>query len=107
MPPPAIFRPARFRAANAVTFVVNGALGGFAFVFIPALEIIAGYSPVVAGSALVPITVVTLLLSGASGQLAQRIGPRPQPVAGVPPWPACALLARGVGPHAHYMAVGT
>ena len=34
--------PAQFRAANAVTFVVNGALGGFAFVFIPALEIIAG-----------------------------------------------------------------
>ena len=75
MLPPAIFRPAQFRAANAVTFVVNGALGGFAFVFIPALEIIAGYSPVAAGSALVPVTVVTLLLSGASGQLAQRIGP--------------------------------
>jgi hypothetical protein len=37
-----IFAPAQFRAANAVTFVVNGALGGFAFVFIPALEIIAG-----------------------------------------------------------------
>ncbi len=64
MLPPAIFRPAQFRAANAVTFVVNGALGGFAFVFIPALEIIAGYSPVVAGSALVPVTAVTLLLSG-------------------------------------------
>jgi hypothetical protein len=65
MLPPAIFRSARFRAANAVTFVVNGALGGFggfAFVFIPALEIVAGYRPVVAGSALVPITVVTLLL---------------------------------------------
>jgi MFS family permease len=75
MLPPAIFRPARFRAANAVTFVVNGALGGFAFVFIPALEIVAGYSPVVAGSALVPITVVTLLRPAASGQLAQRIGP--------------------------------
>ena len=64
MLPPAIFAPAQFRAANAVTFVVNGALGGFAFVFIPALEIIAGYSPVVAGSALVPVTVVTMLLSG-------------------------------------------
>jgi hypothetical protein len=75
MLPPEIFAPAQFRATDAVTFVVNGALGGFAFVFIPALEIIAGYSPVVAGSALVPVTVVTLLLSGASGRLAQRIGP--------------------------------
>jgi hypothetical protein len=45
MLPPAIFAPTQFPAANAVTFVVNGALGGFAFVFIPALEIIAGYSP--------------------------------------------------------------
>jgi hypothetical protein len=69
MLPPGIFASARFRAADAVTFVVNGALGGFAFVFI------AGYSPVVAGSALVPVTAVTLLLSGASGRLAQRIGP--------------------------------
>jgi MFS family permease len=56
MLPLTIFRPAQFRAANAVTFVTNGALGGFAFVFIPALEIIAGYSPVVAGSALVALT---------------------------------------------------
>src|SRR5260370_1259065 len=77
MLPPAIFAPAPFRAANAVTFVVNGALGGFAFVFIPALEIIAGYSPVVAGSALVPATVVTLLLSGANRPPAQRVRPPP------------------------------
>jgi EmrB/QacA subfamily drug resistance transporter len=102
MLPPAIFRPAQFRAANAVTFVVNGALGGFAFVFIPALEIIAGYSPVVAGSALVPVTVVTLLLSGASGQLAQRIGPRPQLVAGCLLCTVASMLAVRIGPDADY-----
>jgi EmrB/QacA subfamily drug resistance transporter len=105
MLPPAIFRPAQFRAANAVTFVINGALGGFAFVFIPALEIIAGYSPVVAGSALVPVTVVTLLLSGASGRLAQRIGPRPQLVAGCLLCAAASILAVRVGPHAGYWTV--
>ena len=102
MVPPAIFRPAQFRAANGVTFVVNGALGGFAFVFIPALEIIAGYSPVVAGSALVPVTVVTLLLSGASGRLAQRIGPRPPLVAGCLLCTVASLLAVRIGPHASY-----
>src|ERR1700733_4170167 len=105
MLPPEIFRPAQFRAANAVTFVVNGALGGFAFVFIPALEIIAGYSPVVAGSALVPVTVVTLLLSGPSGQLAQRIGPRPQLVAGCPVGPVASALAVRGGAHAGYWTV--
>jgi MFS family permease len=102
MLPPAIFAPAQFRAANAVTFVVNGALGGFAFVFIPALEIIAGYSPVVAGSALVPVTVVTLLLSGASGRLAQRIGPRPPLVAGSLLCTVASVLAVRIGPDAGY-----
>jgi len=102
MLPPAIFAPARFRAANAVTFVVNGALGGFAFVFIPALEIIAGYSPVAAGSALVPVTVVTLLLSGASGRLAARIGPRPPLVAGCLLCTVASTLAVRIGPHAGY-----
>ena len=102
MLPPAIFRPAQFRAANAVTFVVNGALGGFAFVFIPALEIIAGYSPVVAGSALVPVTVVTLLLSGTSGRLAARIGPRPPLVAGCLLCTVASMLAVRIGPHAGY-----
>src|SRR5437660_372071 len=102
MLPPAIFAPAQFRAANAVTFVVNGALGGFAFVFIPALEIIAGYSPVVAGSALVPVTVMTVLLSGASGRLAQRIGPRPPLVAGCLVCAVASLLAVRIGAHASY-----
>ena len=105
MLPPAIFAPAQFRAANAVTFVVNGALGGFAFVFIPALEIIAGYSPVVAGSALVPVTVVTLLLSGTSGRLAQRIGPRPPLVAGCLLCAVASVLAVRIGPHAGYWTV--
>jgi len=102
MLPPGIFRPAQFRAANAVTFVTNGALGGFAFVFIPALQIIGGYSPVVAGSALVPVTAVTLLLSGTSGRLAQRIGPRPQLVAGCLLCAAASALAVRIGSHAGY-----
>ncbi len=102
MLPLSIFAPAQFRAANAVTFVVNGALGGFAFVFIPALEIVAGYSPVVAGSALVPVTVVTLLLSGTSGRLAQRIGPRLPLVAGCLLCAAASLLAVRIGARASY-----
>ena len=102
MLPSAIFAPAQFRAANAVTFVVNDALGGFEFVFIPALEIIAGYSPVVAGSSLAPVTVMTLLLSGTSGRLAQRIGPRPPLVAGCPLCAMASMLAVRIGPHAGY-----
>jgi EmrB/QacA subfamily drug resistance transporter len=105
MLPLTIFRPAQFRAANAITFVTNGALGGFAFVFIPALEIVAGYSPVVAGSALVPVTVVTLLLSGASGRLAQRIGPRPQLAVGCLLCAVASALAVRIGSDASYWTV--
>jgi MFS family permease len=105
MLPPAIFAPAQFRAANAVTFVTNGALGGFAFVFIPALQIVAGYSPVVAGSALVPVTAVTLLLSGASGRLAQRIGPRPPLVAGCLVCAGASMFAVRIGPDTGYWTV--
>jgi EmrB/QacA subfamily drug resistance transporter len=105
MLPLTIFRPAQFRAANAITFVVNGALGGFAFVFIPALEIVAGYSPVVAGSALVPVTVVTVLLSGTSGRLAQQIGYRPPLVAGCLLCAAACMLAVRIGSDASYWTV--
>jgi MFS family permease len=57
---------------------------------------------VVAGSALVPVTVVTLLLSGASGRLAQRIGPRPPLVAGCLLCAAASMLAVGIGTRADY-----
>jgi nitrate/nitrite transporter NarK len=82
MLPVAIFRSAPFVAANLVTFFVYGAFGAFSFVFTVALETISGYSPVEAGSTLLPITIIALLLSGRSGQLAARIGPRLQVTAG-------------------------
>ena len=56
----------------------------------------------VAGSALVPVTVMTVLLSGASGRLAQRIGPRPPLVAGCLVCAVASVLAVRIGPHASY-----
>jgi EmrB/QacA subfamily drug resistance transporter len=89
MLPVAIFRSAPFVAANLVTLFVYGAFGAFSLVFTIALETIAGYSPVKAGSTLLPITIITLLLSGRSGQLAARIGPR------LPVTPGAFLCAAG------------
>jgi hypothetical protein len=54
----------------------------FSFIFTVALETIAGYSPVKAGSTLLPITIIALVLSGPSGRLSARIGPRLQMTAG-------------------------
>jgi EmrB/QacA subfamily drug resistance transporter len=102
MLPVALFRSAPFVAANLVTFFVYGAFGAFSFVFTVALETISGYSPVEAGSTLLPITIIALLLSGRSGQLAARIGPRLQVTAGPFLCAAAAMLAVRVSAHTGY-----
>jgi EmrB/QacA subfamily drug resistance transporter len=76
MLPVEIFRSRLFTAANVVTFVLYGALGGTFFLFVVHLETSLGYSPAAAGAAMLPVTVIMLLLSARAGALAQRIGPR-------------------------------
>jgi EmrB/QacA subfamily drug resistance transporter len=76
MMPLSIFSSRQFSAANAVTFVVYGALGAVFFLLVAFLQISLGYSPIAAGVASLPITALMLLLSARSGALAQRIGPR-------------------------------
>lgn len=76
MMPPALFTSRQFVGANLVTLVVYAALSGALFLIPVALQRVAGFTPVAAGSALLPITLVMLLLSARMGRLAQRIGPR-------------------------------
>jgi EmrB/QacA subfamily drug resistance transporter len=71
-----IFSSAQFTGANLVTFVVYAALGGVFFLLVLFLQVSLGYSPIAAGAASLPITVLMLLLSARAGALAQRIGPR-------------------------------
>jgi EmrB/QacA subfamily drug resistance transporter len=76
MMPLSLFRDRQFAGANIVTLVVYAALAGTLFLLPLALQRVAGFSPVQAGSALLPVTVVMLLLSARMGRIAQRIGPR-------------------------------
>jgi EmrB/QacA subfamily drug resistance transporter len=76
MMPLTIFQSRQFTAANLVTFVVYGALGGVFFLLVAFLQISLGYSPVAAGAASLPVTALMLSLSARSGALAQRVGPR-------------------------------
>ncbi|MEK6252784.1 MAG: DHA2 family efflux MFS transporter permease subunit [Actinomycetota bacterium] len=76
MMPLEIFGSRQFSAANLVTFVVYAALGGVFFLLVAFLQISLGYSPIAAGAASLPVTVLMLLLSARSGALAQRIGAR-------------------------------
>uniref|UniRef100_J1S5R3 Transmembrane efflux protein n=1 Tax=Streptomyces auratus AGR0001 TaxID=1160718 RepID=J1S5R3_9ACTN len=76
MLPPAIFGIRLFSAVNAVTVCVYAAFGGFFFLAVLQLQVVVGYSALQAGTALLPTTVLMLLLSARSGALGQRIGPR-------------------------------
>jgi EmrB/QacA subfamily drug resistance transporter len=76
MLPLALFRDRQFSGANAMTLAVYGALGGAFFLLVVELQVVLGYSALEAGAALVPVTLLMLLLSTRAGALAQQIGPR-------------------------------
>lgn len=74
--PPTLFANKVFRVANAVTLVIYGALGAVFLLLVLQLQTVAGFSPVAAGTALLPFTAVMLMFSSRAGALAGRIGPR-------------------------------
>src|SRR6195952_2267876 len=74
--PLSLFAVRQFTAANLVTFAVYAALAGGLFLLPVQLQLVCGFSPVAAGAALLPLTLVMLLLSARGGALAERIGPR-------------------------------
>ena len=72
----AIFRSRQFVSANVITFIVYAALSGTIFLLPIELQMVAGYSPLQAGMALLPITVLLLVLSPRAGRLLHDVGPR-------------------------------
>ncbi|MDX3854039.1 MFS transporter [Streptomyces sp. AK02-01A] len=76
MLPPSIFKSQQFSSVNLVTLCVYAAIGGFFFLIPLQLQVVVGYSALGAGAALLPTTVLSLLLSARSGALGQKIGPR-------------------------------
>jgi EmrB/QacA subfamily drug resistance transporter len=104
MIPPAMFRNRQFVAANAVTFLVYAALGGVFFFLVVDLQVVAGFSPVLAGSALLPVTAIMFVLSAQAGALSARIGPR-LPMSAGPLTAACGvLLLLRIRPGSSYVA---
>ncbi len=106
MLPLELFRSRQFRGANAVTFVVYGALGGALFLLPVELQVVAGYSPLRSGLALLPVTVIMLAFSARSGELSARIGPRLQMSVGpVVVGAGLVLLARATTPGSYWVQV--
>lgn len=80
--PLSLFADHTFTGTNLMTFATYGALSVIFFMFPLALQVAAGYGPLAAGVASLPITILLLALSTQAGALASRIGPRLQLTAG-------------------------
>ncbi len=102
--PPVLFRDRRFTAANLTTLLVYAALGVVFVLLVLHLQVVAGASPLLAGTALLPVTALMLLFSARVGALAQRIGPRPLLTAGPLVAAGGVLLMLRIGPGASYVA---
>ncbi|MEZ7004942.1 MFS transporter [Streptomyces sp. AD55] len=104
MVPPDVFASRQFTAVNIVTLCVYAAFGGFFFLTALQLQVVVGWSALAAGTALLPTTVLMLLLSARSGELGERIGPRLQLTVGPLLCALGMLLMLRVGPGASYPA---
>ncbi len=98
-----VFHSRTFTAANLVTFVVYAALGGVFFLVVLNLQVVARFTALAAGTSLLPMTVLMLLLSARTGALAQRVGPRIPMTLGPLACAAGLLLFSRVGAHASYV----
>jgi EmrB/QacA subfamily drug resistance transporter len=97
-----LFRIRNFAAGNITTFSLYGGLSVATFFLVLYLQQVNGYTPLKAGLALLPITVVMFSLSRRFGALSVKIGPRP--LMGLGPIIAGLglLLERRVGAGASY-----
>ncbi len=80
MLPLSLFASRTFSAVNGVTLAVYFALGGAFFLVVLQLQVGLGWSPLAAGAALTPVTLLILVLSPAGGTAlrARRAAPAPR-----------------------------
>jgi EmrB/QacA subfamily drug resistance transporter len=71
-----LFKSRNFAVGNVETLALYGGLSALFFFLVLYLQQVAGYSPLEAGLALLPESLIMFALSGRFGALADRIGPR-------------------------------
>ncbi|HEX6444443.1 MAG TPA: MFS transporter, partial [Streptosporangiales bacterium] len=97
-----VFGSRQFTVVNAVTFVVYGGMGVMFFLLVVHLQLVVRFSPMAAGAALLPVTVLMLVLSARAGALAQRIGPKLPMTFGLLVAATGMVLVSRIGPGASY-----
>ncbi|MFI6502662.1 MFS transporter [Nonomuraea typhae] len=87
--PVGIFRNHVFTAINVVTLIMYAAMGVVFFLLVVQLQVVSGFNEIAAGSAMLPATILMMLLSARAGEAAKRVGPR---------WPiTIGILVCGAG----------
>jgi EmrB/QacA subfamily drug resistance transporter len=101
--PPTLFRSRAFTVSNMATVLLYSAIGLTFFLVAYELQVAAGWTALQAGTALLPTTLLMLVLSARSGALAERIGPRLQLTVGPLLVAAGLLLLARIGPDASWV----
>jgi EmrB/QacA subfamily drug resistance transporter len=103
MLPLELFGSRAFSVANLASFVAYGALAGAFFLLPIQLQVTTGYSAWAAGLALLPLPILTLILSPYGGELTARHGARLPLVCGSVTCAVALLLAMRIGTDASYV----
>ncbi len=100
--PMEIFSSRTFSGTNALTLLLYGAMGVVFFLLGLVLQGPLGYTPLQAGVATVPITILMLALSARAGVLGARIGPRIPMTVGPLLVAGAMLLMTRISPDSRY-----
>ena len=97
-----LFRSGTFTGANIVAILVTLAMFGI-FVFFPIyMQTIRGWSPVQAGAALLPWTILIVIFAPIAGKLSDRVGSRWLMAAGMTTVAGCCLLLSTISLHSSF-----
>jgi EmrB/QacA subfamily drug resistance transporter len=103
MLPPRLFGSLPFTLLNVVTFFVYAGVAAIAFFLTVEVQTVSGFSALVAGTTVLPLTLLMLLGAGRAGALGAQIGPRwPLSAGGLVAAAGLVLMLR-IGPRASYL----
>ncbi|MDP4504357.1 MFS transporter [Nonomuraea turcica] len=101
--PVGLFRNHVFTAVNVVTLIMYAAMGVVFFLLVVQLQVVSGFSPIAAGLAMLPTTILMILLSARAGEVAKRYGPRLPMTLGILLAGCGFLWMSTIGPGASYL----
>ncbi len=104
MVPLGLFAHRTFSVVNVATFLIYAALGAVMFFLVLHLQVVVGYSPLAAGAATIPFTLLLLAFSPRVGTLLDRVGPRPLMTLGPAIAAVGVALLTGIPDDASYLA---